>query len=242
MADQDSIKAKLRALLAKTTAAGCTEPEAASAMAAAARIMAAHGIDPDDIDTVDGERVSIARSKASWPYSLVHGAIERVSRARSHIRYSHHAGGRLKITMHFTGRPSDVALAEYLYILLERAIRRAQADFRATKTWRLKRSRKTRGEEMAAFTEGLCWRLTDRVLEVFSHRLPPPPAPTQQPAVTPEPELTKAEQARARKQFRAWEKMINRKGYWAGTAAADAIQVTDAMAGEAPEPQMIGRS
>ncbi|MFZ2871241.1 DUF7168 domain-containing protein [Zavarzinia sp.] len=241
MADPDSIKAKLRALLAKTTAAGCTEPEAASAMAAAERIMATHGIDPDDIDSVDGERVSITRSKTKWPYSRVVFAIERISGATYRLTYSHRdPAGRLKVTLHFTGRPSDVALAEYLYVLLEWAIRRAQADFRATKTWRLKRSRKTRGEEMAAFTEGLCGRLAAKVLDVFRHRLPLQPAARTAVAAA-EPELTKAEQDRARKTFRAWEKRIRRQGFWAGEAAADGINVTDAIAGEAAEPQMIGR-
>lgn len=242
MTDREALKAKLRALLAKTVANGCTEAEAASAMAAAARIMEAHGLDADDVERIDGAPHVSSRARASWPYSFVWSSISVVSNCQTHLRWVRPAGKADRYSEAYVGRPHDVALAEYLRALCDRAIRVAQGEFRRSKAWRLKRSRKARDLEMAAFTEGLCIQLAGQVRRTFSHRvIPPKPADVKYPN-EPEPEPTEAEKRRAEQAYRRWKKMINRKGYAAGLAAGGGITLSDAVNSEdADAPALIGR-
>lgn len=238
MSDRESLKARLRALLAKTTANGCTEPEAASAMAAAARIMAAHGLDLDDVETVQSAPIRLRRAREFGAYLSVWATIRFVCSCTWSYTWLRQPGGRPVLTGIYHGRAHDVLLAEYLRALCDRAIRRAHADFRASKTWRLKRSRKTRDLEMDAFTEGLCLRLSSSIFDTFRSRVPPmeKPAPVDD---TPD-DLTPAEARRAAKLSREWARKAARRGFAAGVLAGEQIQVAEPVNGASNTPLMIG--
>lgn len=121
---------KIRALLAKTTAAGCTEAEALAAAQAAQRLMLEHDISTDDVRereafVTQDRRVPRARGIADWLAGSIADYFD--CRVVKSVRYDR-LTGRRGAQMRFFGREADVVMADWL---LETLIRTAKRDYRA---------------------------------------------------------------------------------------------------------------
>lgn len=239
----DAIKARIRALREMTPARGCTEAEAAAAAEKVRELMATYGLDEAGIETADSAPIALTNVRNGWPYCEVWSTIARICRAEIRGDWIHD-GRAFRPRLIYRAAEPDMLLAEYLHEVLDRAMDRAQADFRKTKGWRLKRSRKTRDAAMTAFMDGFCWSLRGLLTRVFAERwaaTEPPPAPpvTKVETSAARKPLSKADKARRKKFDARW----NHPARWAGHEAAEKVELHHAMDGEAPAaPKLLGKT
>ncbi|RJF94824.1 DUF2786 domain-containing protein [Oleomonas cavernae] len=236
MSNLEGIKAKIRALRSKTMANGCTEAEASAAMQKAAALMATYGVDAEGAEIMSSAPIALTRARYLFPYSLLWHAIEDVCRASSSWKAVRRGKG-WEYRLVFAAREPDMLMAEYLYEVLDRAISRVCADFRKDKTWRLKRSRKTRDLAMEAHMTGFCLRLWERMNSIFAARLVRPEV-TVPDTATAEPRALSKKEKRAAKRI---DQIFNHAGYSQGIKAAEGVHLSEAMTGgQAEGPALIG--
>jgi hypothetical protein len=155
------IKAKIEALLSKTRAAGCTEAEALAAAELAARLMAEHGIDLDDLNFTEASAPE-KTTRATWRSTLAAyivlctncAAMREIDR-----------DGENRIT--FIGRAPGPEIAVYLRDVCQRAVERAIKEFKAGDFYRKRRSIRTQRAAVADFVSAMVQRLGRRLLEIF---------------------------------------------------------------------------
>ncbi len=157
MADRSKIAAKIAALRAKTSNAGCTEAEALAAAELAARLMAEHGLSETEIEMVSAsaeERTTRAtwRGRVAWAVSVA-----------TNTAAVFHPGTAFE----FIGRTPGPEVAAYLYVVMTNAIVRRSRDFRETAEYRRRRTTKTRRAALADFATGMEARLRIRLFELF---------------------------------------------------------------------------
>lgn len=157
----EALKKRIAALRAMTTARGCTEAEALAAAAKAAELMRDHGITEADITI---EEKSVRRKSAG------HGLRDRLWRGlawctNTATLLDEEAGRPVRT---FIGRDPGPEIATYLYVVLDRAIDRAVADFKAGEYYRRRRSVKTKRQAVAEFTVAMVVRLRERLFQLFS--------------------------------------------------------------------------
>lgn len=155
--------ARLRALMAKTTANGCTEAEAHSAAEMLDKLLAAYEIELDEVEVRSQECVMIT--------------IEAI--ANNGVRYSakfvaEFCDCRYWISngtdIAFVGLTVDTEIVEYLMALFKRAIDRESADYTLLNAEYALCSGRGRSEMVHAFKVGLATRLGERLTELKSSR------------------------------------------------------------------------
>lgn len=154
----DKVRARIAALRAKTRAAGCTEAEALAAAEAAARIMAEHGLTDADIEMTQA-RARETTSRATWRTHVL-GSVMHVTNTAAILLPDCEA-------VEFVGRDPGPEIAAYLYQVLTTAVLREQALFKATPTYKRRRTVKTRRAALQDFADGMVVRLRSRLLELF---------------------------------------------------------------------------
>ena len=160
--DLKKIREKIRALRNKTVANGCTEAEANAAMAMAFDLMGKYGLDDGDIAFEQMRVDSFAGRR-----SIVDGLWSVVGKVCScHVYFE--KTDRTRIV--YTGRPADVAVAEYLHDLLSGAVKRETTDFRKHPEYAKRRKAKTRNAAVKAFQSALVARLARRLGDLWWSR------------------------------------------------------------------------
>lgn len=152
-----SLKAKIAALRAKTTAAGCTEAEAMAAAELAARLMAEHHLSAEEIEMTEAATRE-ATVRATWRADLV-ATISTVTNCAAIL-----TGG----TWLFIGRGPGPEIAVYLKVITFRAVERELTQFKASAFYRRRRSVATRRQAAADFVAGMVARLRRRLRELFA--------------------------------------------------------------------------
>lgn len=152
----DRLKAKIAALRAKTTAAGCTEAEATAAAEMAARLMSEHGLSEAELVMTDAS-VPEASSRASWRSDLA-GAIAACTNTALIL---------VDGAMLFIGRAPGPEIAAYLLDLCVRSVERERKAFQESAFYRARRKAKTRRAASTDFTEAMVLRLRQRLLVLF---------------------------------------------------------------------------
>jgi hypothetical protein len=151
--DRGRALSRIHALAAKTTDNGCTEAEAQTAVATVNRLMQAYEITPDDEATVREteivERV-IPGKRSSLASRVVWGISEFTS--TDFVFASN--------DVHVFGRASNTEIAEYLFLLCDRAIRR--------ETFAL--SVEVSVEDRTSFGLGMAHRLSNRLADMAKAR------------------------------------------------------------------------
>lgn len=156
--DLDKLRAKLAALKAKTTAAGCTEAEALAAAEAVARLMAAHGLTDADIE-MTAARAKEKTVSATWRTSLA-ASVGYVTSTAPILLPDDGA-------YEFVGREPWPEVAAYLYQVLVRSVERETATFKATSAYKRRRTTRTRRAAVADFVNAMVVRLRVRLLQLF---------------------------------------------------------------------------
>jgi hypothetical protein len=145
----DAIKAKIRALRAKTVANGCTEDEAMAAASKAMELMRRHGLAESEVAC--GEEVRpLGRAKRT----RVDGLWTTVGWT-CHCRtwFQEFADGRLSVV--YFGRDPWPEVAGWLHEVMAGAVRRALREFTATPSYRRRRTERTRRAARDAFVDGM---------------------------------------------------------------------------------------
>jgi len=155
------IAEKVAALKRKTVEAGCSEAEAMSAAALAAKLMAEHGLNEDDIEIVQAS-TNVPRDIPLWQRSLL-GAISEVTNTAAIWTQP----GRGQAVVTFYGKDPGPEIASYLRDVLLRACAAEQRRFKALDYYRF-RSRKAKAKALEAFNQGLGLRLSMRLVTLFS--------------------------------------------------------------------------
>ncbi|MFZ2469462.1 MAG: DUF2786 domain-containing protein [Parvibaculum sedimenti] len=146
--DFAKIKARLRALKDKTVANGCTEEEAIAAAEKAAELLSKHGLTEADL-VADAFDTSTHRVGKRSPLETIWVATARFADCKLWLERSTNG-----VHITFFGRASDVLIAEYVHDVLTGATGRAVREFRASETYRKRRTGKTRAHALRAFQEG----------------------------------------------------------------------------------------
>lgn len=162
MTGRKRLHAKIAALQAKTQASGCTEAEAMAAAAAAARLMAEHGLDQVDIEMTEAtapDSSTRTTNRTTWRDGLS-AAIAYYTNCALLVRCD-------KGDLLFVGREPGPDIAAYLRDVCFNAIERALREFKTTATYTRRRKLATRRAAAADFVDAMAIRLTIRLKELF---------------------------------------------------------------------------
>lgn len=157
-----SIAAKIKALRAKTRAAGCTEAESIAAVELAAKLMAEHGLEAADLDMSEAS-VREQTTNSTWRSRLA-SIIAYCTNTASILVANRRDGNRIM----FLGRAPGPEIALYLRDVCFRAVKTAIAEFKALSFYRRRRSLATKRQAVADFVEALVNRLANRLIELFA--------------------------------------------------------------------------
>ncbi|WP_413207786.1 DUF2786 domain-containing protein [Rhodospirillum sp. A1_3_36] len=224
MADLDSVKRRIAALLDKTTARGCTEAEAVAAAAKAAELMREHGLDEAclgmemaDAPASKHPTVTDALWVAIGAYTGCVSVVDTAIGIRSYI-----------------GRAPGPTIAAYLHTFLHRYIESAVDRFKASAEYKKKRKGVTRRRACTAFRKGMTDRLRLAVRDHFG---------------APNPLLIEQAEAERDRRFSGLRtrnvpvpKNLDRhcKSREAGYQAADGVKLRHGVSGSGSGPRMIG--
>ncbi len=165
MTDLDAIKAKIRKLRQRTVARGCSEAEAATAMAMAAELMGRHGLDELDLDMAE---VVCARPTplAAHPRDRLVGAVAACTNT---VATKDCNTG----TVTYSGPAHLAAIAAYTRDMLEAAIDREVRLFQRSTGYKRKRTQRAKARATKAFVEGMVLVLIRRLWAAFEGRRDP---------------------------------------------------------------------
>ncbi len=148
---------KVKAILAKTMDAGCTEDEAMAALAKARELMATYEIDEADLNELDQEKATIFKTDPKDPYEIkfhLDKWIGRFTRCRAWA-------GKDKI-VHFAGLESDVIFATWLLETLQRFVMRALREFQKERAVKhIPNSNYTSASFVSGCTQRVCEKLKE---------------------------------------------------------------------------------
>ncbi|MCJ7996084.1 DUF2786 domain-containing protein [Rhizobium cremeum] len=163
----DALKKRISALREMTVGRGCTEAEALSAAAKAADLMREHGIRQSDL-AFDQKSVS-RKTEGQSPRDALWRRIAYCTNTASIMTVDENR----RAVRAYVGREPGPEIATYLYIVLDRAIDRAIADFKAGEYYRRRRNLKTRRAAVAEFTQTMVRKLEIRLIGLFQASISP---------------------------------------------------------------------
>ena len=157
----EDIKAKIMALMAKTTQNGCTEEEAIAASRKVQELLHKYQLSLSDIrikeeKCVTGEYDTQLKAKSALNYCIV--AISKFTDTKCWRSIRNDV-----IYYKYFGFEHDVLIAEYITKLIDWAIIYAGEDFKDSSTYRNSTKRSKILEE---FKIAMAWRLNDRLNEM----------------------------------------------------------------------------
>lgn len=145
--DREALKARIRALLSRTTARGCTEAEALTALAKAQQLMAEHGLTQDQVETGRAS-IGLGRQKRS-DVDALWVAVAYVCRCRCYRQV-----GGSEILVFYVGRLPWPDVAVWMHEVVAGAAARASRDFGKSAAAKRRRTARTRAEAKRAFMAG----------------------------------------------------------------------------------------
>ena len=231
-----ALRARIRALMGMTQAAGCTEAEAETAAAIAARLIARHGLDPETImaPEVLGLDVALRPMHGRIAFVLANG----VARHCCTEVWGQRAARQL-VAVTFFGFEPDVLVAEYLMEVLLGATDRATREYqRHDPAYRRKRKAKTRAPLAEAFRVSMAANLVRRLAMMQAETTPPERARRDAAikAAMAERDIELRETRRPPRQI-DWASDAAR----AGRRAAEGVALNDGIGAGALQPARIGR-
>ncbi len=133
-----AIKAKIRALAAKTVDNGCTEAEALAAMRMVGKLLTQYNLSMSEVEMSAEEMVLKTMYTGSKHVGGIYFAIKGIAKFTNTKPFmGKHYG---EVTYNFFGQETDVIMAEYLYQLISGAMSREVAAFKLTNVYRYAKS------------------------------------------------------------------------------------------------------
>ena len=169
-AELSRVKARIRALTAKTIANGCTEAEAMAAAEMVGRLLERYALSMDEIEIRTARCVQVTVPLGGRRRRPIDGCVPAIARfcdckvwlahAAAPDPLQQEAAAELGRHYVFFGFETDTALATYLFAVIERAVRTETATFRQLNP-RLQGVRLRRAS--ASFQHGVVARVSDRL-------------------------------------------------------------------------------
>ena len=167
--EKESIKAKIRALAAKSVANGCTEEEAMSAMAAVGRLLEKYNLSMDEVEMAKEEMIKNSINSGSRRERPVVRCLMSLARF-CEVKVWMQPGGNGNNEFIFFGQESDVMMAEYLYNIIDSAIQNETNKFKKTDTYLNPPPRISRRTVGDLFQKGMAARISQRLNEMAAER------------------------------------------------------------------------
>lgn len=159
----EKVKARIRALAAKTTDRGCSEAEAMAAAQKVGQLLEVYGLSMSEIELreeVCAQREIIMHGPRLQAVGAIFLAIIRLTETKGWT------AGRGNFVLF--GLEPDVLMGEYLLHLVAGAVDREEAEFRASEAYR--RSRLQPQARLRSFRYGFAERVSQRLEEIARHR------------------------------------------------------------------------
>jgi len=159
----EKVKARIRALAARTTDRGCSEAEALAAAQKVGELLEVYGLTMSEIELRQEacvQREIIITGPRVQAVGAVFLSIIRLTETKGWT------AGRSNFNLF--GLEPDVMMGEYLLHLVAGAIDREEAVFRASAAYRA--SRLTPQSRLRSFRYGFAERVADRLDEIADHR------------------------------------------------------------------------
>lgn len=154
----DAAKRKIASLLKMTRSAGCSEAEAIAAAEKAAALMQEHGLSTADVLFTKAEAKATTGGRGVRDRIWVSLAVN----TNTSLIY---ANG----TAIFVGQGPGPEIASYLYAVLNRAVDREIASYKATPNYRRRTGVASRRRAVQDFTDAMGLRLRHKLNELFAN-------------------------------------------------------------------------
>ncbi len=165
MSDQtqqrEAMIARIRALMNKTVANGCTEEEAKAAAAAVDRLLEVYELTLDEISVEEQEVIQLDIAVAHHHVRFAAMEIARFTDCRVWLS---------KPNIAYLGLDLDTRIAEYLTLVFKRAIDRETTSYTMFNADYAMSDRRGQDEMMHTFAVGMATRLGERLHELKSKR------------------------------------------------------------------------
>jgi hypothetical protein len=148
MSDLEALKARIRAMQARTTARGCTEAEALAATAKVLEMMREHGLTDDQV-ACGNVVVSLGR-RARTQVDRLWALVAEVCHCEAYMR----TGGVTPLSIVYTGRLPWPDVAAWMHGVITGAAARAMRDFTKSPIYRARRTDRTRTAARRHFITG----------------------------------------------------------------------------------------
>lgn len=220
--DREKIAARIRALLAKTVANGCTEDEALAAAQKAAEMLARYNLTVDEVEM----RASPFTQEGDIFDGLVGERMWKIAAAVAHLtdtRYWTSPAGVVPVAINFFGFDHEVAVARYLLVICANAMNTEQERMHANYALLVANARR---RKIIPYLDGMADRLHQRIRKMK------PPAPTGRGLVVLRNQLIDdaMEQMKLKLSERATRGSRDREAeYLAGVRAGDGVALNTAM-------------
>lgn len=153
----DDAKRKIAALLKLTRKAGCSEAEAIAAAEKAAQLMLEHGLSEADV------LYTTAAAKAKTAGRGIRDRLWGAVSINTNTALIFMDG-----TATFVGQGPGPAIAAYLFAVLNRAIDREIAGYKATANYKRRRTNPSRRRAVQDFTDAMVFRLREKIYDMFA--------------------------------------------------------------------------
>lgn len=150
---------RVKAILAKTMANGCTEGEAMAALAKARELMATYEIDEKELQDLT-EKAQIHKTAPSDPYDIKRNLCVNVGKFTSCKAFRDR-----EEVINFAGKPSDIIFATWLLDTLQRFIMRELRQYQK-KLITEKGINYSNNLTSASFVAGCAFRINEKLKEL----------------------------------------------------------------------------
>jgi len=157
------VKAKIKALAAVTFSNGAFENEVIKAMETVGKLLAQYNLSMHDLDLTDEPCVHEMIQSKSKKMSVAGYALGALGRFTDCIVWTNRWRSKEGVQYHFFGLESDVAMAKYLYELIETMARSEVIRFKLTETYKTSTVRRSAS---VSFINGIKHRMRERFNEL----------------------------------------------------------------------------
>ncbi len=158
---RDAMIARIRALMAKTVANGCTEEEAKAAAAAVDRLLEVYELTLDEISLEEQEVIQLDIAVARHHVRFAVTEIARFTDCRCWSQQGN---------IVYLGLDLDTRIAEYLTLVFKRAIDREGTSYTMFNADYALSDRRGQNEMLHSFSVGMASRVGERLRELKSKR------------------------------------------------------------------------
>jgi hypothetical protein len=164
-----SVKARIKALAAKTVAQGCSEAEAMNAAAMVGQLLQRYNLSMEEIDVREQKCITLSIPTGSARKGAMNWCVSSIARfADCKVWYSRrYTGGgflgKREFVWNFFGQETDLEVVKYLYEVIQAAFQRETKAFKNTDTYR---ATLKRASASTSFQHGMADRIATRLTEM----------------------------------------------------------------------------